>query len=341
MKNKYFLFLPLVAICTTSCATGVRHKISEYVLKKTPIVYHDDFKILQLTDIHLGDKDNQDIHYKFMDLTIKDAIAKEGGIDFIAITGDLFTVASKATVRRMISFFNSYKIPWTCVFGNHDEQCYFSVDWLTDQLNNAGQYCYFKDIQDDDITGNCNFAVNIMDKDDNTKVFEQLIMMDSNRYNFDPAYLGYDYFHEDQIAWYKRLMEYNKETYNEVIPSLMFYHIPLPEIDDAWNKRNSDPTEEQFAHITGEKNEDSCPPKYNSGFFKVIKEEGSTHGMFFGHDHVNNFIVKYEGITFGYGIKSTERVYYEDTMMGGRVITLKNTHELEFKDYYHTYGEVM
>ena len=193
-----------------------------------------------------------------MDLTIKDAIDKEGHIDFIAITGDLFTVASRSTVKRMISFFNSYKIPWTCVFGNHDEQCYFSVDWLTKQLNNAGEYCYFKDIQDDDVFGNCNFAVNVM-KD--SHVFEQLIMMDSNRYCYNPKYMGYDYFKQDQIDWYKRLMQHNVNEYGGIVDSLMFYHIPLPEINDAWDKRNSG--EPGSEYITGEKNEDCCPPKYN------------------------------------------------------------------------------
>ena len=337
MKNKHLLFLPLVALTLTSCI-GVRHNVSEYVLKKTLTFTGDSFNILQLTDIHLGDKDYQDIHYDFMDLTIKDAIEQKGHIDFIAITGDLFTVASRSTVKRMISFFNSYKIPWTCVFGNHDEQCFFSVDWLTDQLNNAGKYCYFKDIQDDDVFGNCNFAVNVM-KDD--QVFEQLIMMDSNRYCYNPKYMGYDYFKQDQIDWYKRLMQHNNTEYSRNVESLMFYHIPLPEINDAWDKRNSDPSKVEYEHITGEKNEDSCPPKYNSGFFDVIKEQNSTHGMFFGHDHVNNFIVKYQGIIFGYGIKSTERIYYEDTMMGGRVITLSESHDLTFTDIYHTYGEVM
>lgn len=328
MKNKYLLFLPLVALTVTSCVTGVRHKMSEYVLTKT-LEYHDDFKILQLTDLHIGDKDNQDIHYKFMDLTIEGADP-----DFIVITGDLFTVASKGTAKRMINYFNSKKIPWTVTFGNHDEQCYFSVDWLTNQLNNAGKYCYFKDIQDDDITGNANFAINIMQ---GGNVFEQLIVMDSNRYCYGPDYIGYDYFKQNQIDWYSRLMEYNREQTGGDVRSLMFYHIPLPEINDAWEAAKADPTK----LIYGEEREKTCPPDYNSGFFKVIKKEHSTDAMFFGHDHLNNFIVNYEGVIFAYGIKSTDRVYYAEDMMGGRVITLKNSHDLEFTHIYHTYEEVM
>lgn len=327
MKNRHLLFLPLVALCATSCATGVRHKISEYVLSKT-LEYHENFKILQLTDLHIGDKDYQDIHYKFMDLTIEQAQP-----DVIVVTGDLFTVASRSTAKRMISYFNSKKIPWTVTFGNHDEQCYFSVDWLTNQLNNAGQYCYFKDIQDDDVTGNANFAINIMN---GGNVFEQLIVMDSNRYCYGPKYVGYDYFKQDQIDWYERLMDYNEEQTGGIVHSLMFYHIPLPEINDAWEAAKKDPTK----LIYGEEREKTCPPDYNSGFFKVIKERQSTDAMFFGHDHVNNFIVSYEGVIFAYGIKSTDRVYYDEDMMGGRVITLNNDHTLSFEHLYHTYAEV-
>lgn len=329
MKNKYFLFLPLVALTVTSCQTGVRHKTNEYVLSKT-LEYHENFRILQLTDLHIGDKDYQDIHYKFLDLTIQDA-KKDADIDLIVITGDLFTMAGKGTVRRMINFFNSYKIPWTLTFGNHDEQCYFSVDWLTNEFNNAGQYCYFKDIQDDDITGNSNFAINLTS---GGNVVQQVIVMDSNRYVYG-EYTGYDYFKKDQIEWYKRL------TDAYPVPSLMFYHIPLPEINDAWAKRNSDPTGEQFEYVTGKKDEKSCPPDYNSGFFDVIKERGLTKGMFFGHDHLNDFVVKYEGVYFGYGIKSTDRVYYDESMLGGRVITIKPGNTLEFQDFRHTYKEVM
>lgn len=333
MKSKHFLFMPLVALCVTSCATGVRHDISEYVLSKTlSLNSNNEFRILQLTDLHIGDKDYQDIHYKFLDKIIDDA-KSDGGVDFIAVTGDLFTVASRSTAKRMINYFNSKKTPWTVTFGNHDEQCYFSVDWLTEQLNTAGQYCYFKDIQDDDISGNANFAINIMDGSD---IFEQLIVMDSNRYCYGPDYIGYDYFKQNQIDWYSRLIDYTSSLNAGVtVPSLMFYHIPLPEVNDAWANKDTS------SYFEGEKREKSCPPDYNSGFFKVIKDKASTRGMFFGHDHLNNFVVEYEGVYFGYGIKSTDRVYFDEDMMGGRVITIKNDHSLEFTSYYHTYKEVM
>ena len=327
MKRKGLLLLPSVfAMCLTAC-TGVKHDISEYILQ---LDYKDDYRILQLTDTHIGDKDITELHYKFMDLTIKEA-----NPDLIVITGDVFTFASKSTAKEFFKFIDDHGINWTLTWGNHDEQCYFSIDWVTNFLNNYGSHCVFKDIQNDDVQGNANFAINLMQ---GGSVFEQLIIMDSNRYNFK-GYFGYDYFKQNQIDWYERLVDYTKEQNGGVVvPSLMFYHIPLPEVRDAWKASQDGSAENKNSGVQGE---DPCNPEYNSGFFDVIKAKGSTTGMYFGHDHINNYIVNYQGIDFGYGIKATDRVYYSDDLMGGRLITLKNDHSVEYHDYYHAYTEVM
>ena len=336
MKRKSLLLFPgVILMSLTACSTGVKHYIYEYIAGE--LEYKSNYRILQLTDVHLGDKDKLDTHFKFMDLTINEA-----NPDMIVVTGDLFTFASKSTAKKFFNYLDSKGKPWTVTYGNHDEQCYFSVDWLTSTLNNYGSNCLYKDIQDDDVQGNANFAINLM-KDN--KVFEQLIIMDSNRYDFKTMY--YDYFKQNQIDWYKSLIEYTKLQNGNVVPSLMFYHIPLPEINDAWEAAkagSADAVEVPFkvngVDTLGEKGEDSCCPDYNSGFFDVIHNLRSTTGMYFGHDHINNFIVKYKGIDFGYGVKATDRVYYGDSMLGGRVITLHDDHTTTYEDYYHTYAEV-
>jgi hypothetical protein len=113
----------------------------------------------------------------------------------------------------------------------------------------------------------------------------------------------------------------------------MFYHIPLPEINDAWEKGEK-------IYDKGEKRENCCPPDYNSGFFDKIKSLGSTSAMFFGHDHINNFEADYQGVKFCYGIKSTDRIYHDDDMMGCQTITIHDDHSLKIDRYYHTYAEV-
>lgn len=329
--KKGLLFLPFIfSLALTSCATNKRHDIKEYILEAN---YKSNYRILQLTDPHLADKDDIETHLKFMDLTIKEA-----NPDFIVVTGDLFTFASRTTAKRFFEFLDGYGVDWTITFGNHDEQCYFSVDWLTSLLNGYSEHCKFKDIQDDDVQGNCNFAINLM-KDN--QVFEQLIIMDSNRYYYG-SYFGYDYFKDNQIDWYKRLVEHSKNEYRggtEVVPSLMFCHIPLPEIYDAWDEAKEGKNGTTL--LRGERREDPCSPDYNSHFYDTIEELGSTKGIYFGHDHINNFIINFRGkIDFGYGIKSTDRIYYAEDMMGGRVIELHDDHSLEYIDIYHTYKEV-
>jgi hypothetical protein len=183
------------------------------------------------------------------------------------------------------------------------------------------------------VFGNANFAINLMQ---GSNIFEQLIIMDSNRYYFGFDYQGYDFFKQDQIDWYSSLIDYTTEKNGSLVESLMFYHIPLPEINDAWKAAKEDPSKLKF----GEQNEEPCCPKTNSGFFDVIEKKGSTKGMYFGHDHVNNYIVNYRGVDFAYGVKSTDRVYYGKGMLGGRVITIRDDHSLDYEDYYHTYEEV-
>lgn len=343
MKNKLILFSGIFALALGACASK-NYQPEDYTIPFTYTAEHalNGFRILQITDIHVGDKDNMQLHYDFMDLTINEAHP-----DLIVLTGDVFTFASKGTAKELFTWMDSHEVPWTLTFGNHDEQCFFSVDWLTSYLNGLNDlrvkngekksYCIFKDLQDDNIQGNANFAINLMS---GGHVFEQLIIMDSNRYNYN-GYFGYDYFHQDQIDWYSRLVDHTKaQNGNIAVPSLMFYHIPLPEVRDAWAAAEKDPTLLLNPDGKGQQNEEPCNPKYNSGFFEVIKDKGSTHGMYFGHDHINNYIVNYQGIHFGYGIKATDRVYADDAMLGGRVITLQADHSLSYEDYYHTYGEV-
>ena len=332
MKKKSLFLLSGVSLLALSACSNVKHNISEYILQ---LNYSSNYRILQLTDVHLGDKDNLEQHFKFMDLTINEA-----NPNLIVVTGDLFTFASKTTAKRFFDYLDGHGVPWTVTFGNHDEQCYFSVDWMTSTLNNYGSHCVFKDIQDDDVQGNANFAINLMQGDN---IFEQLIVMDSNRYYYG-SYFGYDYFKDNQIEWYKSLVDYTKEQNGGVVvPSLMFYHIPLPEINDAWDKAevgNPEAVKVAVDGKVGEKGEASCNPDFNSGFFDAIVEKGSTTGMYFGHDHINNFVVNYKGIDFAYGVKATDRIYYGESMLGGRVITLKDDHSVEYHDIYHTYAEL-
>ena len=323
MKYKFTTLAFISLLALSACGTR-EYKPQDYILEMN---YKSDFRILQLTDIHLSDKDDRETQFKFLDLLYQDA----SNPDLVVVTGDLFTFAGKDTAKSLFNYFNSKKVPWTVCFGNHDEQCYFSVDWLTETLSNLGSYCMFKDLQDDNVNGNCNFVINLKE---GNKVHDQLFVMDSNRYNFDLSQLGYDCFKQDQIDWYESVVKYTKEQNGDTVNSLMFYHIPLPEVNPAWEEAKN-----ANAVIYGEKREASCPPDHDYGFFTKIKELGSTKAMFFGHDHINNFEVDYQGVKFCYGIKSTDRIYHDEDMLGCQTITIHDDHSLKIDRFYHTYEE--
>ena len=338
MKHRIVPLVFTTALLLTACG-GEKHSPKDYIAGD--LNYRSGFKILQLTDIHMGDKDDQDLHYDFLNLLIKDANKDASDpVDFMVVTGDLFTFASKSTAQRLFKFLDSYKIPWTVVFGNHDEQTYFSVDWMASYLNklsDKSNYCMFKDVQNDDVQGNCNFAINLKNADGS--LHNQLIFMDSNRYYFG-SYFGYDYFKEDQIKWYEDLVDYTTKDLNNntVVNSLMFYHIPLFEINDAYDK-GTRVYDGPKGNGDG-KREDTCPPDYNSGFFDKIKAKGSTKAMFFGHDHINTFEADYEGVKFCYGIKSTDRIYFDEDLLGYQTVSIKDDNTLEIKRSFHKYEEV-
>ena len=330
MKKKILPLFFIAAVSLTACGNKVHYKdhLDKYVMN-IDFGERTNFKILQLTDFHFSDKDDQDELYRYVDTLVEDA-KKTYGVDLIVVTGDLFTFASKWTAKKLFNHMEGYGVPWTVVFGNHDEQTYFSVDWMTDYLNGLGKNCYFKDVKNDDVEGNCNFVIHL---NKGGKVKEQLIFMDSNRYHFGTDYNGYDYFKNPQIGWYKEMVNYSATLNGEANPakSLMFYHIPLPEINEITNKEKMKIGDEGCTFLYGEKREKTCPPDEDLGFFKVIDELNATTGMFFGHDHVNDYEAIYNDVYFCYGLKSTDRIYYDEDMLGYKLIDLKEDSTFEIK----------
>lgn len=330
MKPKKLLslvFAMALAIGLCSCGPAERsYEAADYILE-TP--YSKDYRILQLTDIHLANKDDRAKQYDFLNLTITSADA-----DMIVLSGDSFTFADKTVAKELFSFIDGFGVPWTISFGNHDEQCYFPIDWLTDTLNEYGSNCLFKDLQDDDVYGNANFAINLTQKD---KVKAQVILFDSNRYNYGD-YVGYDYIKDNQVEWYKSIVNYTTKQNGSTVPSVVFFHIPLPEFLTAWEEAEKGSSDAKL--ISGEKNEGVCCPDINTGLFDAMKSLGSTKAVCVGHDHRNNYIINYKGIYLAYGVNSTDRIYYSANMMGGRVIIVKDDGSLEFEDIFHTYEEV-
>ena len=139
----------------------------------------------------------------------------------------------------------------------------------------------------------------------------------------------YDWIGNDQIEWYKWTIAGVQKLYKDaggsgVIPSINFQHIPFNEYKDNMNKKE--------CYVLGENKEDSYPAKKNTGLFTALKEMKSCKGVFFGHDHANNKIIKVDNIYLGYGVQSGWCMEYaEDCKKGGLLITMHNNGEVNLE----------
>lgn len=300
----------------------------------TTFVCDDDFKILQLSDLHIGggilSGDNDYFALKAIDKIINAANA-----DLIVITGDLIYPSKFQSLNNdnlkalkiVVNYFEQKGIYWTCVFGNHDAQkgSKYSRKELGEYLEEQ-KYCLFE-CGDENISGIGNYMINIMNS--NQKITQTLYFMDSNDYvttkheNVSALDRDYDHIHEDQISWYEENVKKNNQINVDngfTSPtSLLFMHIPFYEYEYA---------SENGYIVDGKKHEKVCYGKqYN--FFDKIVELDSTKGVFCGHDHFNHFIMEYKGITLAYGMSIDYLAYigikFISYQRGGTIITVNDS----------------
>lgn len=292
-----------------------------------------DFKVMHLTDVHIGggvlsvQKDKMAIN------AVAAMIAAEKP-DLVVATGDIsFAVPWGGTINNAYAH-NYFKrlmenlgVYWTVTFGNHDSEAYdyYKRDKVAEMYEDEDmKYCLF-DSDDGGIYGEGNHVINV--RNSSGLITKSLIMMDTNAYtDEDPLGINwiYDNIHEDQIEWYRGVIEkysaynqsrlMNMEISGEPTPanaedfttvqSLLFVHIPIMEVRDAVDLYLEEADTDELKYISGKIGEEA-PYVYcseiNEQMFETVLELDSTKAMFYGHDHLNNLVVEYKGITLSYG----------------------------------------
>ena len=270
-----------------------------------------ELKILQMTDIHYDSGSPAD---KKTARLMRRLIAWEKP-DFIMLTGDITTGRENVKMARpALKPVLESGVPWAFVFGNHDAEYGQDHDALLRELLPLPGCMNSPPVEG--VFGKSNYAIPLVNGDGKTEWL--LIGIDSYMYNKIPGMDGYDYIRLSQVAWY----EHTLRTVPNTVPSfgvLAFFHIALPEYNQVW--------ETQMCY--GEKNEDVCCPKQNSGLFSMMLEGGHTRGTFVGHDHVNDYWGELHGIRLCFGRATGYNTYGKRGFLrGGRMVMLKegNTH---------------
>ncbi len=300
-----------------------------------------DFRILQLTDLHFGFgwlSGKQDA----LALAAVKKLVGQTKPDLIVLTGDSIfpflpktgTLNNRMQAQKLIQFLDGFRIPYALVFGNHDCEM-GSVCDKEDlaKLYPKGKYCIFAEGKKE-LTGVGNFFLNLTDQ--NGKILLPLVFLDSNMYGDSGwFYGGFDRIHEDQTEWCMHRLEEMKQE-NPDIQAMAFFHMPPAEFKEAYEKMKLGDRSVEYRHGSiMEKDEYFGISKFGGTFFKRAVENGVIRWMFCGHDHLNTLSLVYQGIQLTYGMsidyvgyKGIEKSY---TQRGGTLITRKPDASVEIK----------
>lgn len=272
-----------------------------------------DFKILHLTDIHIGGSVNSS--YKdFKALEACRKLIEHTNPDFIVVTGDLvfpmgimsMSLNNQAPVTQFASFMRNIGIPWAYTFGNHDTESMATGSraeicelYRSLSYKSSGNLLY--PYVQPNITGRSNQMIKIENPDGSIR--QALFLIDSNDYTGD-GINDYDYIHDDQVEWYAEKVAALSEEYEETVPSMLFFHMPLQEYRTAYElyESGSDDVKCYFGIIGETMINKICCSDHPSKLFETALELGSTKAMFCGHDHYNNISLEYKGICLTYGM---------------------------------------
>lgn len=277
------------------------------------------FRMLQLTDTH---------HIKG-DPRSKRALDNVNYLldtekpDFVIHTGDSFYgEPAEACIRDIFQPIVDRGIPFALVMGNHEADFSLKrpevmeiVRSLPGCMNTVYQ----------PYTGDCNEVISLRTPDGNERKWV-FYLFDSHDYIADRSVSTYNWIHDDQISWYRRKSaEFTAADNGSPVPSMAFFHIPFPEYNYA--------IADKMRILKGNFGEEPCSPDLNSGLFTAMYEMKDVKSVFTGHDHDDDFIVKYKGMFLGYGRYSGGDTEYNNLKPnGGRMFEFEAG-----KDSYRTW----
>lgn len=275
-------------------------------MMQTSLQFRKDgtFKIVQFTDIHIGADEENALDKKTFQRM--DEVISTESPDLIAITGDLIWSHDgdhpKKTYERVLDHVQKWEIPFAIVYGNHDSEANITREEIF-----ALQAPYEHSLAEagpPDIHGTGNYTLAIQSSESKATK-SMLYFLDSGDYA--PKEIGgYAWVKQDQVQWFA-----SEAEKNQGLPSLAFFHIPVPEYHEVWAR----------GQVTGTKNEQICSPKINTGLYAAMLESGDIMGTFVGHDHDNDFCGNLHGLSLCYG-RSVGYNVYGGLERGARVIKL-------------------
>lgn len=271
-------------------ATPSAHSNNEEVI---PLKVREDgsFKILAISDLHYIPEPDP------YGLELTEKLISIEKPDLVVVTGDNVSgdrCPTEADLKRAIgnvaSVMEDKKVPWVVTLGNHDQEHFPKT-----QISREEVFRYYQSyphnlnggwVRKPHGAGNKHLL--LWDSTGSKPIFA-IWLLDSGEKAKDPE-VHYDWIHADQVNWYCQTSKELESRYGQKIPGLMYFHIPLLEFQEMILTKK----------VIGERHEPESPSRINGGMFAAVLERSDVKGIFCGHDHVNNYVGKFHGITLGY-----------------------------------------
>lgn len=261
------------------------------------------FKIAQFTDVHMKyGNPMSDVALANID----EILATEQP-DLAVFTGDVvYAKPAAPAYEQVFSILEKHKVPFVFVPGNHDDE----QDMGRDEI-----YAFVRKFKHNIQPEGRDFSVPVYASDGSGKAAAAVYCFDSNAYARIKDVGGYDWIGFDQVAWYRsESRRYTAANGGNPLPSLAFFHIPLPEFKEAIEKDGNP--------FFGIRKETVASPRLNSGLYTAMLTEGDVMGVFCGHDHDNDFTTIWYGMVLGYGRYSGGNTVYNNLSNGARIFEL-------------------
>jgi len=260
---------------------------------------HGKFKVVQFTDLHYGN--NQ--YENEQSAKVQDAILAAEKPDLVIITGDLVSGYEwrqnggvdwfKNLWQQLVAPMIKHNTRWAIALGNHDVEADLTGQQIV-QLDSSHELSMTQ-LGPQNIGGATNYYLPIYNYNSTDKLGQILWVFDSGS-NACLGVSGWGCVQYDQVAWYRKESMTLASTHSRYIPALAFFHIPLYEHLDLWNVRG--------VHGDLSEGDGVCCSSVNTGLYAAMKEIGDIKGVYCGHDHSNDYIGDYHGITLGFGRKT-------------------------------------
>ena len=307
----------------------------------------DEIRILQLTDMQIIDSSQcrtpDRLRHDEIEAWRRDTIngncfnhikslVVQTKPDLIFFTGDIVYGQfddSGETLAKLIEFMDGFCIPWTVVFGNHDNESKIGVQAQC-RMYAEGKYCMFKR---GTVSGNSNFTVGITVGGELKRV---MYMLDSH------GALKKADIYPDQLEYISQMALNLQEKYGTVASGFMAFHIPVDYFKKAAYDKGYATDERQNFNIgvDVEQKDDDMGFLYedcgtggcintDEKFAEFLKL-GNVKGVFVGHHHNVCTSIKNDGIRWVFGLKTGQYDYHIGGQIGGTLITI-NKDNTDFK----------